>query len=75
MKLNLYTALEKQYEADIERNKTNILVYLENGVGVAEHDDTIESMDKLIEQLANAEDKLKTLKENFYEFVRHERLL
>tara|TARA_R100000005_G_scaffold86056_1_gene54769 strand:+ start:527 stop:754 length:228 start_codon:yes stop_codon:yes gene_type:complete len=75
MKLNLYTALQKQYEADIERNKTNILVYLENGVGVAEHDDTIESMDKLIEQLANAEDKLKTLKENFYEFVRHERLL
>ena len=75
MKLNLYTALEKQYEADIERNKTNILVYLENGVGVAEHDDTIESIDKLIEQLANAEDKLKTLKENFYEFVRHERLL
>jgi len=75
MKLNLYTALQKQYEADIERNKTNILVYLENGVGVAEHDDTIESIDKLIEQLANAEDKLKTLKENFYEFVRHERLL
>ena len=34
-----------------------------------------ESIDKLIEQLANAEDKLKTLKENFYEFVRHERLL
>ena len=75
MKLNLYNALEKQYEADIEKAKTNILVYLERGVGVAEHDDTIESMDKLIEQLANAEDKLKTLKENFYEFVRHERLL
>ena len=32
-------------------------------------------IDKLIEQLANAEDKLKTLKENFYEFVRNERLL
>jgi len=75
MKLNLYNALKTQYEADIEKAKTNILVYLERGVGVAEHDDTIESMDKLIEQLANAEDKLKTLKENFYEFVRHERLL
>ena len=75
MKLNLYNALEKQYQADIEKAKTNILVYLERGVGVAEHDDTIESIDKLIEQLANAEDKLKTLKENFYEFVRHERLL
>ena len=75
MKLNLYNALEKQYQADIEKAKTNILVYLERGVGVAEHDDTIESIDKLIEQLANAEDKLKTLKENFYEFVRNERLL
>ena len=75
MKLNLYNALKTQYEADIEKAKTNILVYLERGVGVAEHDDTIESIDKLIEQLANAEDKLKTLKENFYEFVRHERLL
>ncbi len=75
MKLNLYNALKTQYEADIEKAKTNILVYLERGVGVAEHDDTIESMDKLIEQLANAEDKLTTLKENFYEFVRHERLL
>ena len=75
MKLNFYNALEKQYQADIEKAKTNILVYLERGVGVAEHDDTIESIDKLIEQLANAEDKLKTLKENFHEFVRHERLL
>ena len=75
MKLNLYNALEKQYQADIEKAKTNILVYLERGVGVAEHDDTIESIVKLIEQLANAEDKLKTLKENFYEFVRNERLL
>ena len=35
MKLNLYNALEKQYEADIEKAKTNILVYLERGVGVA----------------------------------------
>ena len=75
MKLNLYHALKKQYEANIEKARTNILVYFDRGVGVAEHDDTIESIDKLIEQLANAEDKLKTLKENFYEFVRHERLL
>ena len=51
MKLNLYNALEKQYQADIEKAKTNILVYLERGGGVAEHDDTIESIDKLIEDI------------------------
>ena len=45
--------------------KANIEIYLDNKVGVAEHPNVVESLDKLIEQLASAEDKLRTLKQNY----------
>ena len=38
-------------------------IYLENSVGIGEHPQHIEEVDKLIEKIANAEEKLKTLQE------------
>tara|TARA_E500000318_G_C3423707_1_gene158309 strand:+ start:275 stop:484 length:210 start_codon:yes stop_codon:yes gene_type:complete len=61
----LYEALKAKYEAEIMEAKANIEIYLDNKVGVAEHPNVVESLDKLIEQLASAEDKLKTLKQNY----------
>mgnify|MGYP000041169825 FL=1 len=58
-------ALKKKYEADIAVAKTELDTYFESSVGVAEHPHIIESMDILMTQLATAEEKLKSLKENF----------
>ena len=60
-----FDALKKKYEADIAVAKTELDNYFESSVGVAEHPHIIESMDILMTQLATAEEKLKSLKENF----------
>ncbi len=53
------------FEADIAVAKTELDTYFESSVGVAEHPHIIESMDILMTQLATAEEKLKSLKQNF----------
>jgi|TARA_A100000171_G_C2061262_1_gene110095 hypothetical protein len=61
----LYEALKAKYEAQIMEAKANLENYLDNRVGVAEHPNVVESADTLVEQLATAEDKLRTLKQNY----------
>lgn len=60
-----YEALKAKYEAQIMEAKANLENYLDNKVGVAEHPNIVESADTLVEQLATAEDKLRTLKQNY----------
>ena len=59
------TALRRKYQADIAIAKAEFENYLTDSVGVAEHPHIIESMDVLLTQLANAEEKLKSLEANF----------
>ena len=59
------TALRKKYQADIAIAKAEFENYLTDSVGVAEHPHIIESMDLLMTQLSNAEEKLRSLEENF----------
>ena len=59
------TALRKKYQADIAIAKAELENYLTDSVGVAEHPHIIESMDLLITELSNAEEKLRSLEENF----------
>ena len=61
----LYEALKVRYEAEIMEAKANLENYLDNKLGVAEHPNIVESADTLVEQLASAEDKLRTLKQNY----------
>ena len=61
----LYEALKARYEAEIMEAKANLENYLDNKVGVAEPPNIVESADTLVEQLASAEDKLRTLKQNY----------
>ena len=55
-------ALVKKYEAEIAESKATLTIYLTNSVGIGEHPQHIEEMDKLIAKIADAEDKLKTIK-------------
>ena len=56
-------ALEDRYNAQISEADATLKIYLENSVGIGEHPQHIDEVDKLIEKIANAEEKLKTLKE------------
>ena len=55
-------ALVKKIEGDIEVAKADLKVFLANPIGVAEHIDYVVTAEKKLEVLANAEDKLNTLK-------------
>ena len=62
---SLFVALKKKLEGDIERSKCNINVYLNQSVGIGEHIDIVETVEKELTKLAEAEDKLETLINNF----------
>ena len=55
-------ALQQKYEAEVLMAKANLSTYLHHAVGVAEHPNTVESMDEIVCKLAEAEDKLNIIK-------------
>ncbi len=59
----LVNALIAKYEGQIAEHSANIAVFLENGVGVAEHPSTVETLDAEVAKLAEAEDKLQSIKQ------------
>ena len=63
MKKALIEALEKRYEAQIAEADATIKIYFENSVGIGEHPQHGDEVDKLIEKIATAEEKLQVLKE------------
>ena len=58
-------ALKKKLEADVELARSDLEVFLNNPIGVAEHIDYVATADKKLEHLAHAEDKLETLVKHF----------
>ena len=63
MRTAIIDALEARYEAQILEADATLKIYLENSVGIGEHPQHIDEVDKLIEKIAAAEEKLKTLQE------------
>jgi hypothetical protein len=63
MKKVLLEALTKRYEAQIAEADATIKIYFENSVGIGEHPQHVDEVDKLIEKIANAEEKLEVIKE------------
>ena len=58
-------ALQKKYEAEIAVAKATISVYMDKSVGIGEHPQFVHEIDKQLELIANAEEKLKTLKSHY----------
>jgi len=67
IKNKMYEALKKKYESEMLDAEASLLVYFTSPVGIGEHPQHIEEMDKLVEKIANAKDKLETIKE-FYKY-------
>ena len=65
MDYSIVKALKKKLEGDIERSKCNINVYLNQSVGIGEHIDIVETVEKELTKLAAAEAKLETLINKF----------
>jgi len=58
----LYQALESKYQAQIAEATATLSIYFENSVGIGEHPQHLEEMDKFVSLLADAHDKLEALR-------------
>ena len=54
-------ALEDRYNAQISEADATIQIYLEKPVAIGEHPQHIDEIDKLVDKIASAEEKLKVL--------------
>ncbi len=61
MKRALLQALEDRYHAQISEADATIKIYLENSVGIGEHPQHIDEIDKQMQKLVDAQEKLKEL--------------
>jgi|TARA_R100001460_G_scaffold72936_1_gene113790 methylaspartate ammonia-lyase len=55
-------ALEDRYTAQISEAEATIKIYLEKPVAIGEHPQHVDEVDKLVEKIATAEEKLGILK-------------
>ena len=66
---DILDALKKRYEAEVDIAKATIQVYLDKPVGIGEHPQFIEELDKLMSKIAEAEDKLTVVNQRFDEDI------
>ena len=65
MKYRMIDALTSKYEAAYKEASTTLEIYLTKPVAIGEHPQHFEEMDKLISAMADAQDKIDTLKKEF----------
>ena len=63
MKNAILDALEARYEAQVAEADATIKIYLENSVGIGEHPQHIDEVDKQLQKIAEADEKLKALED------------
>ena len=54
-------ALEDKYNAQISEADAIIKIYLDHSVGIGEHPQHIEEIDKLLQKIVDAQEKLKEI--------------
>jgi|TARA_B110000305_G_scaffold173567_1_gene191829 hypothetical protein len=65
MKEQLVKAARMHAEGELERAKTNIMVYMNNSTGIGEHSDIVEAIQEELDKMAHAEDRIDMLKKYF----------
>jgi len=56
-------ALEKKYEAQIAEADATLKIYLESSVGIGEHPQHLDEIDKQLSKISEAKDKLKAIED------------
>jgi len=54
-------ALKKRYQAQIAESVATLNIYVKNSVGIGEHPQHLDEMDKLLQVMVDAEEKLKMI--------------
>ena len=57
----MIAALRARYEADIAEADPTINIYLTNSVGIGEHPQHLQEIDKLLAKIGHAKEKLESL--------------
>jgi len=65
MRSDLIKASKLHFQAHIEKHRINVENLLDNGVGVAEHPDIMDTIEKELEIIAEYDDKLSVLDKYF----------
>jgi len=63
MRRAILEALKARYEAEIAEADATINIYLDNPVAIGEHPQHIEEVNKLVDKIAQAKEKLDVLDE------------
>ena len=63
MRRAILNALRARYEAEIAEADATANIYLDNSVGIGEHPQHIDEINKLIDKIAQAKEKLDVLDE------------
>ena len=61
MRSAILQALEDRYNAQISEADATIKIYLDHSVGIGEHPQHIDEIDKQLQKIADAQEKLKEL--------------
>jgi len=61
----LLEALIKKLEGEVAMAKANVDVYMKNPAGIGEHPDVVQAIETQIEVIANAEEKIETIRKHF----------
>lgn len=65
MKQQLIKAARMHAEGELERAKTNIMVYMKQSVGIGEHSDIVEAIQEELDKMAAATDRIDMLDIHF----------
>jgi len=65
MKEQLVKAARMHAEGELERAKTNIMVYMNHSVGIGEHSDIVEAIQEELDKMAMATDRIEMLERYF----------
>ena len=57
----MYESLCLKYRSEMAEAEATLLIYFNNPVGIGEHPQHLEEMDKFVEKMTNAKDKLEML--------------
>jgi hypothetical protein len=65
LKEQLVKAARMHAEGELERAKTNIMVYMNNATGIGEHSDIVEAIQEELDKMAAANDRMEMLEKYF----------
>ena len=65
MEKTIINALKKHAEGQIAKHRVNVEIYMQNAVGVGEHTDILESIEKELNSIGKYEELIVVLKKHF----------